>query len=275
MPLDKKPYQMETRGQIEAWLEQIQKTPDAESANMLVARRLISHGLGALDTLDSMRERVIAAEGETRNAGCAAVREECSRIHFADEARRAAECIRKIVGKVAMARDSGLFAAVMCCIDFAELPTLGLDDSEEGPLLQRALADAQAEVERLHSVLADLIDAIESVQDWDTTHVGDCIDRANAAADPPTEPTTQPDEITDRDNARCETCRHWTRVGDSLPNLGRCGMAEPDVNPMMPFDNYCCDHEPTIAAIMNRQWIPPNEPTPQVSQPVIRSGSTQ
>ena len=55
MPLDEKPYQMEPRGQIEKWLEQTREALDSEGACMLVARRLVSHGLGALDEIERLR----------------------------------------------------------------------------------------------------------------------------------------------------------------------------------------------------------------------------
>jgi hypothetical protein len=42
---------------------------------------------------------------------------------------------------------------------------------------------------------------------------------------------------------RCGNCKHWACVGDDLPNLGRCAMAERHVDPMMMFDDYCCDHD--------------------------------
>ena len=48
--------------------------------------------------------------------------------------------------------------------------------------------------------------------------------------------------------AQCESCVHWGRIGDGLPNLGRCAIAEMD--PVMPFDYYCVDHE----------YLPPNAP---------------
>jgi hypothetical protein len=57
MSLTKKPFQMENRGQLEKWLGQFLGHPDADSANIDVAKRLLSHGLGALDKVEQEKER--------------------------------------------------------------------------------------------------------------------------------------------------------------------------------------------------------------------------
>ena len=114
--------------------------------------------------------------------------------------------------------------------------------------LDHKLSDAQAEIARLREI-ADIargltLDRDETRQRYIGVS-GDHKDAALlAAAFAAFDGGDQLYEITDRDNDRCETCRHWTRIGDSLPNLGRCGMAEPHVDPMMMFDHYCIDHEP-------------------------------
>lgn len=42
---------------------------------------------------------------------------------------------------------------------------------------------------------------------------------------------------------RCQECRHWDRVGDALPNIGRCARADqtrPDEY-LRNFDDFCED----------------------------------